>query len=221
MKTCAGCRRRLAFAEFHKNAYIKDGRASRCRACLRTYKRAYLRTWRGYGSRPQPSDAPTEKRCSKCGTTKEAGAFSRCRWQPDWLDRICRDCKRPENAANYDRSYHRAYAVRHRERYLEHARRWSKLHPDSSERRRLRREARLAQAEGSFTLAEWKTKLALYPNCPACGRGWSSTVRPTVDHIVPVSKNGHNGIGNVQPLCRPCNSRKGNMTMCYESKEAR
>lgn len=79
-----------------------------------------------------------------------------------------------------------------------------------------RRRARLAEAEGSFTTAEWEALKAHYASCPDCGRAWgdisplpgrSSVI--TRDHIIPVSKGGRNDISNLRPLCYSCNSKKG------------
>lgn len=44
--------------------------------------------------------------------------------------------------------------------------------------------------------------------CETCKK-WFSKDKITVDHIIPVRKGGIDCLGNLRPLCRPCNSRKG------------
>ena len=53
----------------------------------------------------------------------------------------------------------------------------------------------------------WDKKLIeLEGKCQICGK----TENITIDHIIPLSKNGTNHIDNLQPLCRSCNCRKNN-----------
>ena len=40
--------------------------------------------------------------------------------------------------------------------------------------------------------------------CAFCG----ATEKITMDHIIPISRSGNHSIGNLQPLCRRCNSSK-------------
>lgn len=42
----------------------------------------------------------------------------------------------------------------------------------------------------------------------------------TIDHIVPVKKNGLNELENLQTLCRSCNSRKSDRTIDYRKNTA-
>ena len=79
-----------------------------------------------------------------------------------------------------------------------------------------RRRARLAEAEGSFTTAEWVALLSGFDACPDCSRRWEDIPPPpsrssvvTRDHIVPIAKGGANTISNIRPLCYSCNSKKG------------
>jgi len=82
------------------------------------------------------------------------------------------------------------------------------------EHRHLRR-ARERQAVGHFTAAEWRALCEAYGGrCLACGQ----TVPLTVDHVVPLARGGTNDIGNVQPLCRPDNVRKGTRTIDYRPR---
>lgn len=65
----------------------------------------------------------------------------------------------------------------------------------------------LLEDKGSFSLDDWNALVALYNfRCAWCA---SSIRKLTIDHIVPVSKGGDNYITNIQPLCKPCNSKKG------------
>lgn len=49
-------------------------------------------------------------------------------------------------------------------------------------------------------------------HCQICGKVLTKET-VTIDHIIPVSKGGTNDIENLQPMCRSCNSRKGNRPM--------
>lgn len=47
--------------------------------------------------------------------------------------------------------------------------------------------------------------------CLCCGVGG----KLTVDHVVPLSKGGHDGVDNIQPLCLRCNQKKGAQSTDY------
>lgn len=66
-----------------------------------------------------------------------------------------------------------------------------------------------ARYQGRHTQTEWEELLVRFGyRCTGCGVAHAQSPL-TKDHVVPVSKGGSNSISNIQPLCRPCNSKKG------------
>ena len=52
-----------------------------------------------------------------------------------------------------------------------------------------------------------KTALCVY-----CFRDFNETLKPTLDHILPLSRDGRHENSNLQLLCLSCNSSKGDRT---------
>lgn len=78
-----------------------------------------------------------------------------------------------------------------------------------------RRKERIKKQNGSHTESEWWVLKAQYNwTCPCCHKQ-EPKVKLTRDHIIPVSKGGSDNIENIQPLCRPCNSKKHIATVRY------
>lgn len=98
-------------------------------------------------------------------------------------------------------------------RYESH-RKWVKKNPEKMAHYKATRYARKKGAEGSHTLEEWNSLKEKFNNkCAICKEN-----KPlTKDHIIPLSENGTDYIGNIQPLCRNCNSKK--WKFIYENKD--
>lgn len=68
-----------------------------------------------------------------------------------------------------------------------------------------RRRARMVQAAGQYSTAQFKDRWDYYG-----GRCWMcSGSADGMDHVKPLSRGGSNWPSNLRPACRPCNARKG------------
>lgn len=77
-----------------------------------------------------------------------------------------------------------------------------------------RRRARKKNAIGNFTEANIKEKFYdQFGKCAICKREFSEQLKYTIDHIIPLSKQGTNWPSNIQLLCGSCNSKKSNKNM--------
>ena len=112
--------------------------------------------------------------------------------------------KRRERAKRKYWADHEASLARERIRRQDPIRKRSRQ--EAGERRR----ARKAQVPHTLTRAEWGEILAQHGNrCSYCGVGFSESLQPTMDHVVPICRGGGHTKENLVPACRPCNTRKG------------
>lgn len=171
--------------------------------------------------------------CAECGQEKPHEAHGLCkkcysnqyrRDNPDYHKQWYQDNK--EKKKEYDRQWYQDNKETKKE-YLKQWRRdnpdyhkhyhkqWRRDNPEKERARHQRRRARKAGNGGSYTAKEWKKLCKQYPDCPCCGEKFTRKNKPTVDHVIPLTKGGTNDIGNIQPLCKSCNSRKGTKSTDY------
>jgi len=99
------------------------------------------------------------------------------------------------------------------EKLRELVRKWFARHPMKAAEYKNRRRARKAGNGGSYTVEELQALYAYYDyQCIGPGPHKGPL---TVDHVIPILLGGPNVIENIQPLCQPCNSRKGTKTIDY------
>lgn len=197
MKTCCTCKRERDVACFGKLKSSPDGRQLRCKDCDHANKAR----WRAKHKQPARNRKKDVRLCHLCRDTKPLAAYSgnspRCRpCNAEHSRNMRAKSKKPSQATLAWKRQNK-----HRVRASEH-----------------KREARKRGDPDAFTSEQWKALCTKYGNvCLACG----STGPLSVDHVVPLSQGGSNGIDNIQPLYMPCNSRKYIQTIDYRHPQAK
>lgn len=188
-KTCKHCQLVKPLDAFYKQKGGRLGYTAQCKECRKAYRR-----------RPE--------------VRARQSAYNRAyRARPGMKDKL--------------REYHRQYRERNREkvrlRMREYCKQWARDNRDKTNA--YRRKSRLGKGRACILAADHRYQakkraapgLVITPQinhlldlcerkCLVCG----TTDRLSLDHIVPISLGGCCCIHNLQPLCRPCNARKGN-----------
>lgn len=168
------------------------------------------------------------KNCCACGENRDVSLFNRNRAAKDGLQSRCRDCQKAYQKKWVDdnRDHVNAYNLRkyynmtpdQRAKFDEARKRWEARNPESRRKSaakyaannkdkmrdiEARRRARKQNGGVYAVLPSELRRLSSSP-CSTCG----STERIVLDHIIPLARGGRHSIGNLQPLCARCNSRK-------------
>ena len=180
------------------------------------------------------------RRCYKCGEDKKLGEFVRDKRKPSGYGYQCKRCMREHSRRWYASNTTRVNSGQ-QEKHNAAMRRWNERHPDyyADYRRSHRLEtaqkgrrwiarnrerylansrrsrARRRGAGGDFTAEQWvKMKERYQYTCLCCGKV-EPEIRLTVDHVIPIVKDGRHAEENIQPLCGSCNKSKGIRTTDY------
>jgi len=90
---------------------------------------------------------------------------------------------------------------------------WNKTEKSKarSQRGHMKRRTKEREIINTLTSQEWADVLEEYNyRCAYCDVEFEVENMPHKDHIIPISKGGHNIKENIVPACQSCNSKKGN-----------
>lgn len=193
-KCCKKCGIEKPLTDFYARKGSTDGRRKECIACSKAWHRAY------YFERPDRDQVLAYHR--EYSNDRYHNNPERRAYQAEWLKQRRRNS--PETHLQWARTYKKRRLQRDTAYFLrERVRRHELAH---------RRRAAMRGGNGRYTPEQWRDLCAKYGHmCLCCGKA----AKLTPDHVVPLVKGGSNDISNIQPLCLPCNQRKGTKTIDY------
>lgn len=153
------------------------------------------------------------KRCPVCDTYKPRSEFYPRRKIPNAVMSSCKECTKSAHKDWYvdNREYDIATSAKwredNRELYQEQMRKWKQANPERKKELEHRRRTR-KQDNGVYFISA-KDMRKLTGPCAYCG----SLDNITMDHVIPISRGGTHGIGNLVPACHQCNTVKNARTV--------
>lgn len=113
----------------------------------------------------------------------------------------------------------RIYYSKNRDKIKKYVKEWCQVNPDKVNASHHARRIKIQQAYGNYTDSDVQQLLYAQKNkCLSCGKKFTKKNPYTIDHIVPISKNGRNDILNLQLLCKVCNCTKNAKTKDFRKK---
>lgn len=205
-KRCTKCGELKSVDNFVKDPQKKDGLYSSCKQCYASkYKGTSYHGERAKKWRSVDREEKLEKKRAKWFENHAANLAALADYH----------AKNKEKEKEYRQQHKdrisltsKLWGIVNRERRNATLRAHRKNNPEKVRVYKNNRRAYEKASNGKITPAEWMGLLDKYGHkCLCCG---ATNVKLALDHIVPLSLGGSNTIDNAQPLCKSCNSRKGN-----------
>ena len=220
-KMCRRCETVLSLSLFGVGA-DKDGLNHWCKSCKSLYQKVLYhknpvkarKYFKEYNKRRRAAHADeyNAKIREYRRRNKERTAFNRKQARLRNIEKYsARDKAYRETHREQARQRSKDYYSKNKERAAIYGKRWWQVNPDKVSAYHHKRRAR-SRVGLHFSGSEWSDLKRFYgENCLCC----QQSRKLTADHIIPLSQGGSNGIWNIQPLCRSCNSKKGVKTIDY------
>lgn len=210
-KRCSRCGEVKTLDEFSRDRSARDGLQSACKEC----RRLIVQKWRqenpdkvrAYSRRYQQENAAARREYSRQRRRRNAEAVRR--QKREWRE------KNLEVALEQERERLRRWRSLNRERDRAAQRRraaaFRSANPERAREksRQSKQRWRARRYDGSgYEVAARDIRRLASACCVACGLPADS-----LDHVIPLSRGGSHGVGNLAPMCRTCNSSKGAKTI--------
>lgn len=150
------------------------------------------------------------KTCSKCKQVKDFVQFNKSARSSNGLRSACKSCD-----AIYRQNYVAGNNIKKipysdlnpviKEQRRAKSREWNKANKDKRALAMSKRRA-LQKQNGIFLITSKEILKIQKSKCFYCGMPGGE-----LDHVIPLSKGGTHGIGNLVAACRSCNSSKNNL----------
>ena len=136
---------------------------------------------------------------------KEDKAAYNKKWAAENADKKAAHNKKYNDANKKKTAAHaKIYRAENKEKLAEIDKLYRAANPLKEKEKDLRRRAN-KKGNGIFTISKRFMRNLYNSPCVSCG----ASERIEADHLIPIVKGGRHSEGNLQPLCKSCNSSKG------------
>ena len=242
IKKCIKCGRLLVAntINFPRRKDSKDGLRNYCKECnkeigrryreehkdeLANYKKEYMKTEKAKESHRKASKKyrESENGREKRNEYNKKHKEEMTNYQKEWYENnkdisLERSKKHYKNNRKQKLNYQKQYYKDNKDSVLEYRKEYHKKNPDKAFNSQSKRRSLIEIQEDTFTKEQWLEMMEFFDwRCAYSGEILSNN--RTIDHIVPLSKNGEHKAYNLVPMLKNLNSSKHTKDMLEWYKE--